>query len=98
MAHQPPIHRNGDPRNCGAVTTVLNQTSKKANGQLVAVEATTNSHGNGGLIADCKQVFVEGKLVVNHTPDNAVPDNICPIPPHCNPQTAGGSPNVFVAD
>ena len=54
MAHQPPIHRNGDPRNCGATTTVLNQTS--------------------------------------------VPDNICPIPPHCNPQTAGGSPNVFVAD
>jgi hypothetical protein len=36
--------------------------------------------------------------VVNHSPEPASPDNLCPLPPHCNPLTAEGSPNVFVGD
>lgn len=92
------IHRDTDARNCGATTTVSNQSSVFANQLLVAVDGDPNSHGAGGLIADCKQVFCEGILVVNNTPDNANPDSICPIPPHCNPATAAGSSDVFVAD
>ena len=45
-------------------------------------------------------VYINGKMVVNHTPDNAEADDLCPIvgPPHCDPATDGGSPNVFVGD
>ena len=57
-----------------------------------------NTHGGGNLIAGSKQVFINNLLVVNHTPDQANPDSICPIPPHCNPETAGGSPDVNVGD
>lgn len=93
-----PIHRNGDGRVCGAVTTVANQSTVYANDKLVAVNGDPNSHGGGGLIARCNEVYVEGILVVNHSPENASPDSLCPIPPHCNPSTTEGSPNVFVGD
>ena len=94
----PAIHRDTDGRSCGATTTVNGQSSVFANALLVAVNEDPNTHGGGGLIAECNQVFCEGKLVVNHSPDNAAADSICPIPPHCNPATAAGSSDVFVAD
>ena len=74
----PAIHRNTDARSCGATTSVIGQSSVFSNGLLVSVNGDTNSHGAGGLIAGCDNVFVEGKLVVNHTPDSAAADNLCP--------------------
>lgn len=93
-----PIHRDTDSRVCGAKTTVINQSSVYVNGLLVAVDGDPNTHEGGELIAASKNLYIEGKLVVNHTPDNAKPDGLCPIPPHCNPKTAEGSPDVFVSD
>lgn len=96
----PAIHRNNDPRTCGALTTVVGQSNVYANGELVAVDGDPNTHGNGGLIAASRRVYINNKLVVNHTPDNANPDDLCPPlgGDHCNPATAGGSPDVFVGD
>jgi hypothetical protein len=95
----PPIHRDTDPRICGAETTVVKQSTVYANSLLVAVNEDPDSHGDGGLIAKCKNVYINGKMVVNHTPDHAEADDLCPIPPvHCDPATDGGSPNVFVGD
>jgi hypothetical protein len=96
----PAIHRDTDPRSCGATTVVGHQSTVFANALLVAVNGDENSEGGGALIAACKNVFVEGIMVVNDTPDNADGDSNCPIPggEHCNPKTAGGSPDVFVGD
>jgi hypothetical protein len=96
----PAIHRNNDLRSCGAKTIVVGQSKVYANGELVAVNGDPNTHGNGGLIAGSRRVFINGKAVVNHTPDGANPDDLCPDPggAHCSPVTAGGSPNVFVGD
>ena len=96
----PQIHRHSDPRVCGATTIASGQSSVFANGLLVAVNGDQNTHGGGALIAACKNVFIGGKMVVNNSPDNASPDALCAIvgPPHCNPATAGGSPDVFVGD
>lgn len=89
-------HRDLDPRSCGASTTVDNQSTVFVNNKLWAVEGDPNSHGSGGLIPTGQTIFVENQLVICHTPDNAAPDNLCPINPvHCNPQTAGGSPDTF---
>ena len=96
----PPIHRNGDARNCGATTIVAGQGTVFANGKLVSVNGDPNSHGAGGLIAGCNNVYAGGILVVNHTPDGAAPDGSCPSAGgnHCAPETAQGSPNVNVGD
>ena len=91
----PKAHRNGDLRTCGATTTVQNQGSVYVNGELWAVKGSFNSHGNGGLINSGTTVYVEGIEVIIHGPDNAEPDNLCPGPNHCNPQTAEGSGDVF---
>ena len=95
-----PVHRNTDSRVCGATTTVVGQSSVYANGLLIAVDKDPNTHGGGNLLANCNKVFINGKMVVNHTPDNADPDSLCaPIgPPHCNPYTTQGSPDVFIGD
>jgi|TARA_R110000796_G_C14340205_1_gene410274 hypothetical protein len=95
-----PIHRDTDPRVCGAITVVSNQNTVYANGLLVAVDGDPNSHGAGGLIATCNNVYVNGIIVCNHSADSAAPDVLCFIigAPHCNPATAGGSSNVFVGD
>jgi len=95
-----PIHRDTDPRVCGAITVVTNQSNVFANSLLVAVYGDPNSHGAGGLIATCNNVYVNSIIVCNHSADNASPDSLCPIigAPHCNPATAGGSSNVFVGD
>jgi len=96
----PAIHRNTDSRSCGATTVVSNQSTVFADGLLVAVNGDQNSHGAGGLIAACNQVYVEGKLVVNHSPDSSAADSLCPPlgGAHCAPETASGSPDVFVGD
>ena len=93
-----PVHRDGDLRICGATTTVVNQSTVFANGKLIATNGDPNSDGGGGLIASCKNVYINGILVSNDSPDSAEPDSLCPIPPHCSPSTAQGSPNVFVGD
>lgn len=94
------IHRHSDPRTCGATTVVTGNSTVFANGLLVAVNGDPNTHGGGDLIAACRNVFVHGKMVVNHSADNAAPDGLCPIVggAHCGPATAGGSPDVFVGD
>jgi hypothetical protein len=67
------------------------------NGKLWAVEGDPDSHSAGALVATGKTVFIEGKLVIVHTPDHATPDVLCYIvgPPHCDPYTAQGSDNVY---
>jgi len=96
----PAIHRNTDGRTCGASTIVVGQSSVFANGLLVSVNGDPNTHGGGNLIASCNNVYINGKLVVNHSPDGSYPDALCPWlgGAHCFPQTNGGSPDVFVGD
>lgn len=91
------IHRNGDGRACGAVTTVLNQSTVYANDKLIAVLGSTNNHGAGNLINSTGDtVFIEDKPIIVHGPDHANPDGDCPFPPdHCDPYTTSGSDNVF---
>lgn len=93
-----PVHRDGDPRICGAVTIVQGNNSVFCNSKLVSVDQDPNSHGGGNLNASNKQVYVHSKLVVNHSPEPASPDSLCDSDAHCNPVTSGGSPNVFVGD
>ena len=95
----PAVHRNNDPRVCGAVTVVSGQSTVFVNGELWAVNGDPNSHGDGALIAGSRRVFINGIAVVNHSPDGASADALCPTgPPHCAPVTAGGSPNVNCGD
>ena len=93
-----PIHRDTDGRICGATTTVAGQSNVFANNLLVSVDGDPNSHGGGELVAGSRNVFVNSKAVVNDSPDSAGADSLCPIPPHCGPDTSGGSSNVFVGD
>lgn len=90
-------HRDGDSRNCGAVTVVTQQSSVFVNGKLWAVRDSINSHGSGGLINSGTTVTINGLPVIVHAPDNAQPDDLCPPlgGNHCNPQTSEGSDNVF---
>ncbi len=90
----PAIHRNGDPRACGATTIVSGQSTVFANQKLVAINGNLSSHGAAALNAGSKNVFIAGVAVVNNTADTA---SACGIP-HTNTQTAGGSPNVNVGD
>lgn len=94
----PAVHRNNDPRVCGAVTVVSGQSTVFVNGELWAVNGDPNSHGGGALIAGSRRVFINGIAAVNHSPDGASADALCPAPPHCGPVTAGGSPNVNCGD
>ena len=92
----PLAHRHSDPRICGATTVVQGQGTVYCNGLLWAVNGDPNTHGAGNLIATGSTVYCEGILVIVNTPDPASADDLCiPIgPPHCTPDTAGGSPNV----
>jgi uncharacterized Zn-binding protein involved in type VI secretion len=95
------IHRHGDSRICGATTIVSGQSTVFANGKLIAVNEDRNTHGEGKLIAVTKNVYINGKMVVNKG-DQAQADNLCGVigqsPDHCNPYATTGSSNVFVGD
>ena len=93
-----PIHRDTDARICSATTTVVGNSDVFANELLVSVDADPNSHGDGALIAHSNEVYADNILTVNHTPDTANADALCPIPPHCGPDTDQGSPNVYTGD
>ena len=89
----PPAHRHGDARSCGATTVVVGQSSTYVDGKLWAVAGDINTDGNGQLIPSVSGVFIEGKLVIVHAPDDAEVDDLC-IPvggEHCTPKTAAGS-------
>ncbi|MAG28354.1 hypothetical protein CMI47_22745 [Candidatus Pacearchaeota archaeon] len=90
----PAVHRHTDTRACGATTIVSGQDTVYANSLLVSVNGDVNSHGSGALVAGSDNVFVEGKAVVNNTPDSAAPDDA----EHTNTQTASGSSDVNVGD
>lgn len=96
----PAIHRNTDPRACGATTIVSGQSTVFANNKLVSVNGDPNSHGGGALAAANNNVYANNLLVVNDTPESAAPDSLCPPlgGAHCAPVTAGGSSDVFVGD
>lgn len=96
----PAVHRDTDPRTCGATTIVSGQSHVYANGLLISVDGDNNSHGGGALNAGSKNVYINGKAVVNDSPDSAAADGLCPTlgGAHCGPSTAGGSPHVFVGD
>jgi len=89
------VHRDTDSRVCGASTVVAGNGTVYVNNLLASVDADPNSHGSGNVIASTKNVYVENKLIVENG-DSSDADAICPIPPHCNPATSSGSPNVFV--
>ena len=91
----PQVHRNGDSRKCGASTNAIAHKNVFVNSQPISVDGDPNNHGDGALKAQCRNVFVGGKLVVlNGNP--ADPDNYCPIPPHCGPDATSGSPDVYI--
>lgn len=95
----PAAHRDTDARICGATTIVTGQSTVYVNGLLWAVDGDPNTDGGGNLIAGSRRVFINGKAVVNHSPDSASADDSCPAgAPHCAPATAGGSPNVNCGD
>jgi hypothetical protein len=92
-------HRDTDSRSCGAKTIVTNQSTVFVNNLLWAVKGDKNTDGNGGLKPTTGQtVFIEGKNVIVHGPDDAEQDNKCPIlgGKHCNPQTDQGSSDTFI--
>lgn len=93
-----PVHRDTDLRICGHRTVVKGQNNVYANGLLVSVDLDPNNGAGGNLYAKNNNVYVNGKLVVNHSPELAAPDGSCPAAPHCSPMTAEGSPDVFVGD
>lgn len=63
---------------------------------LVSIQGNPNTHGGGALIADNPQTVAVVSIPVIELIDPASPDSFCPIPPHCNPESSSGSPNVFV--
>jgi len=90
-------HINGHLRICGATTVVTNQSTVFVNNQLWAVLGDPNSHGDGGLINSTgSTVIVENLPVIVHGPDHASPDDLCPIEPHCDPETAEGSADTWL--
>lgn len=96
----PAVHINGHLRSCGATTVVSGQSDVYVAGELVSVDGDPNSHGGGALSAGSNGVFINGKAVVNHSPDGAAADALC-IPlggAHCAPETAQGESTVIVGD
>lgn len=85
------VHRHDDLRICGATTVVIGQNFVKDSGKLIAVEGDINTDGDGQLIHSQDFVKIDGKFVIVHRPDDAQPDDLCPIEPHCEPVTDAGS-------
>lgn len=90
----PEIHIHGHSRACGATTEVVGQSTVYVTGQLVAVDGDPNSHGAGPLSAGSNGVFINGKAVVNNTPDAGGADNF----PHPSSDTSQGESTVIVGD
>lgn len=91
----PQVHRNGDSRSCGASTEAVAHCNVFVNGQPISVDRDPNSHGSGELNAQCKNVYVGGKLVVLNG-NSASADDLCPLPGHCGPDATSGSPDVHI--
>lgn len=91
------IHRDGDDRACGATTDTLQNKEVYAEGELVSIDGDPNSHGEGGLIAATKNVYINDTLVVN-LGDAANPDGLCAADIHCAPNATSGANTVFVGD
>lgn len=91
-------HRKDDLRTCGGKTVVVGQSTVFVNNKLWAVAGDTVDHGAGGLIPTGTTIFVENKLIIAHTPDDAYPDSLCRDDdlPHCTPMTAQGSSDTLV--
>lgn len=93
-------HRQTDSRTCGGKTKVVGQSTVFVNNLLWAVkDDTIITHSGGDLIPTGTTVFVENKLVIVNTPDDAKPDSLCTEdnpPEHCNPKTAQGSSDTLV--
>ena len=90
----PSVHRNTDSRACGALTTVIGQSTVYVNNLLWAVEFDTDTHCDpkGPLKPTKRQIFIQNKnvIVVNdgfHANDFEPP--LCIIP-H-SPTAKGGS-------
>jgi len=90
----PAVHINGHLRSCGATTVVSGQSDVYVAGQLVAVDGDKNSHDEGALSAGSNGVFINGKAVVNNTPDAGGPDLLG----HPTTDTAQGESTVIVGD
>lgn len=90
----PGAHRDTDSRDCGASTTVTNQSTVYVNSKLWAVQGDPNDHGGGALEAvyGAKNVYIEGKLVIVAVGDDAAPDALHPKP---LTKPASSSGNVF---
>lgn len=97
----PPVHRQGDLRQCGATTIVVGQSTVTVNDRLWAVDNDPNTHGAGNLIAATSggsgaPITIEDKLIIVHAPDPAQPDNLFhPGPPT---DTGQGSGDVSAHD
>ena len=93
-----PVHRNTDPRACGATTIVRGQGDVYVNNLLASVQGDPNTDGGGDLSASANDgtVYINNRKVVLKG-SNALPDSLCGsgAPPHCNPISVGASPNVF---
>jgi len=92
-------HRQGDSRACGAGTVVTGQSTVFCGGKLASVNGDPDDHGAGALIAQCKNIYINGKLRVVVS-NQAAPDSLC-IPlggAHCAPSATSGSPNVFLGE
>lgn len=95
----PAVHRDTDPRACGATTVSAQGKSVYVNGLLWSINGDPNSHGDGALAAGTNNVYIGGIAVCNNN-DSAAPDSLC-VPlggSHCAPNASGGSSNVYVGD
>ena len=96
----PQVHRHNDSRVCGATTNASAHSNVQVNNLPISVNADPNSHGGGNLAAQCRNVFVGGKLVVlNGNPAGS--DSLCGRighsgHGHCGPNATSGSPDVYI--
>ena len=81
----PQIHRDGDPRNCGATTIVTGQSSVYIGGKLIAVEGDQCTHGGGDLVSQVgSTIKINGKKIIV-VGDTALPDLALHNPPATAP-------------
>ena len=91
-------HRHDDKRKCGGTTKVIGQSTVFVNNKLWAVAGdTVKTHESGGLIPTGETISINNILVICHTPDLAIPDDLCPPlgGDHCLPKTDEGSGDTF---